>query len=327
MRWNPKHRADSCGRRARVRRRPVKDFFNRGETRVNACGRGCAVATRVCGDFGHPLAEHLIAHIVDRQTVVARLRRAEARARELESVASSGASAKARFLAQINHDLRTPLNAILGFSEIIRERRFGDDFERYAQYAGNIHTSGQRLLAMIEDMIALSVGTDDSRAMRRKSVDLGEIADTAVSDFGSVVAEKRISVRVDRPAAPIRVVADADRVRQMVGNLLSNALRHTPDNGAVTVGVRAREDDVELFVSDTGAGIPKDMIDRVTEPFFRIDDPARPVPGGVGLGLAIVKSLIEAHGGSVRIRSRMGVGTTVRLLLPCNPREKAAVHS
>lgn len=219
------------------------------------------------------------------------------------------------FLARVSHELRTPLNAILGFSEIIKDQMFGPNAgERYADYAKDIHASGQHLLTLIDDILDLSRLQAGKFALLMEDVDPVAAAEWALRIVAPQAEQKSIRLEINRPPSPTLVRADERALKQMLLNLLGNALKFTPENGRVLVSVaRGVNGRCIVRVTDNGIGMTAEELRQASIPFGQtsalITHPGR----GTGLGLPIVKSLIEAHGGSLRIDSRPGQGSQVTL--------------
>ena len=231
--------------------------------------------------------------------------------------AEQASRAKSEFLANMSHELRTPLNAILGFSQVIRDRHFGDDANRYSEYAANIHDSGEMLLALISDILEMSKLEAGKLKLAEETVDLGEVVESCRKMVAGRAQDGGIALTSMQPRAPIAVRGDQRALKQILLNLLSNAVKFTQPGGEVGVTI-ARQDngDVQLIVADTGIGIHPTAQRRVFQPFFQVDPTATRAKGGTGLGLAITKHLAELHGGTIGIDSEPGIGTTVTVTLP-----------
>ena len=250
-----------------------------------------------------------------RETELARL----VEQRDHERIRAEEASrAKSNFLACMSHELRTPLNAILGFSEIIHERVFGDDWTRYAEYAGDIHDSGSHLLALINDILDLSKIEAGKLDLAPAPLTIEPVVESVVRLVRQRAADHGHTVSVDYgDTAGLMLFADDRAVRQILFNLLSNAIKFTPDKGHITVTCSsAGADTVALAVSDNGIGIPADRIQMVLKPFERIGDAYTRNQEGTGLGLSLVDSLVSALRGTLHIDSTLGAGTTVTVTLP-----------
>jgi len=244
-------------------------------------------------------------------------KRAEAAQAEAKAAAETANRAKTEFLATMSHELRTPLNAVLGFSEMIRDELLGPvGHTQYKGYAGDIHRSGAHLLDIINDIL------DTAKIEAGKLT----LAESIVSVPGAVASTLRLAtgrpeggqvpVRVELPEALPGLWADLRLVKQILLNLLSNALKFTPA-GEVAVTARVAEDGwLEIAVRDTGIGIPQSEIAKVLQPFYQVDNSNSRKYQGTGLGLSLVRSLMELHGGELRIESEVGVGTTAICRFP-----------
>ncbi|MBL8781707.1 MAG: HAMP domain-containing histidine kinase [Alphaproteobacteria bacterium] len=255
---------------------------------------------------------------IEKRELIDRLQHALVDATNAKRKAEAASTAKSEFLANMSHELRTPLNAILGFSEIIRDRVFGDGaLDRYADYGGHIHFSGRHLLGLIGDILDLSKIEAGKRELDEAELDLAQLAHDAFSFVEPQAARKNLALTLE-VRTPAIVRADERALRQVVANLLSNAVKFTPDGGGVTLRI-ARDDQgaVVLTVTDTGIGIRAEDMKKVLESFGQArHDIANTDERGTGLGLPIVKGLIELHGGALTIESTPGTGTTVTVALP-----------
>jgi len=226
--------------------------------------------------------------------------------------------AKSQFLANMSHELRTPLNAIIGFSDLMRNSVFGPiGSPKYLGYARDIHRSGEHLLGLINGVLDMSKIEAGRYDLQIEDVHLGNIA----SDCARIVSVPAEQAMIALAAAfdselPL-VRADARALKQILLNLLSNAVKFTPKGGRVSVTAASVPDDmIAISVTDTGIGIAEDELGRVFEPFRQAESATARNYGGTGLGLAITKRLVELNGGSLVIESRVGVGTTVTILIP-----------
>lgn len=233
-----------------------------------------------------------------------------------QQMAITANRAKSDFLARMSHELRSPLNAILGFSEIIGDDLFGAaGRERYQRYAGDIHSAGKHLLALINDILDLSKVEAGRLELKYETVDVGELI-RACLPIVAPLADRRgveVTARLD-PA--LRIEADHLRLRQMVLNLLSNAVKFTLRDGKVSIRAALREDGVEIIVADNGIGMSPEQIEVALQPFGQVTTESPYAQVGTGLGLPIVISLVELHGGGFAIDSAPNRGTTVTLILP-----------
>ncbi|MEU6564546.1 sensor histidine kinase [Nocardia nova] len=223
-----------------------------------------------------------------------------------------------RFVADASHELRTPLTTIKGFAELYRQGALRDP----AMFMDRIERESNRMSLLVEDLLMLA-RLDAQRPVERRPVDLLALASDAVHNARAVDAAQR----PDEPRRPIdleirpgngtlEVRGDEARLRQVLGNLVNNALIHTPPEASVTVGLTPDEDNVLIEVADTGPGLPQEEADRVFERFYRTDTSRSRDSGGTGLGLSIVQALVAAHGGTVSVHSAVGQGTTFAVRLP-----------
>ncbi len=223
---------------------------------------------------------------------------------------------KSEFLANMSHELRTPLNAIIGFSEIMESGMFGPlGADKYHEYCQDIRDSGNYLLEVINDILDMSKIEAGRARLDLEELDLEEILSEAMRVLAARAQEKRLLL--DLEAAPtIKLRADRRALKQIVLNLLSNAVKFTPEGGRIVVRSRATAGSATIAIEDNGIGIPKDALRNLGKPFEQVESQLTKRHKGSGLGLAIAKSLVELHGGAIRIRSTPGVGTIVLLRLP-----------
>jgi two-component system cell cycle sensor histidine kinase PleC len=239
---------------------------------------------------------------------------------EEKTRAEEANQAKSKFLANMSHELRTPLNAIIGFSEIMESAMFGPlGAEKYTEYSRDIRESGQYLLDVINDILDMSKIEAGSVHFSPESVELDHILADSLRVVGGRASEKRLTLNA-QIAAGVTLNADRRALKQIALNLLSNAVKFTPDGGAVTVRGRARGGMVTIAIEDNGIGIARDALHKLGRPFEQVESQLTKRHQGSGLGLAIAKSLVEMHGGAMRIRSVLGTGTAVVVRLPLEPR-------
>jgi PAS domain S-box-containing protein len=223
--------------------------------------------------------------------------------------------AKDQFLAMISHELRTPLNAIVGWSDMLRRGTLPES--RRARAVEAIYDSAKRQGQLIEELLDVGRIMSGKLRLERTAVDLQDIVRGAVDVVQVSRQAKRIDVTVDIDASLGPLYADATRLQQVVWNLVSNAIKFTPEGGAVHVRVHHRDSEVELVVTDTGQGIPAPFLAAIFEAFQQADGSSTRRHGGLGLGLAIAKHLVEAHGGTISAESPGdGQGATFTVRLP-----------
>jgi signal transduction histidine kinase len=250
--------------------------------------------------------------------VEARTRDLRAANERLEIVAADAQQAeqvKTEFLARMSHELRTPLNAVIGFTDLLSMQLAGPINDVQQGYLKNVHIASTQLLEQINDVLDLERLVQHGPSFTPEPVAL----DTAIADvcrmLSSMAKSMGVSLHMEVKAAN-RLFTDERAVRTVLTNLLSNAIKYSHRGGTVTVSVLGLDRGVEIAVRDHGVGIPQDKLNDVFEPFFRGHERDLPSVGGTGLGLTLVKKLVDALGGNIVLRSTLGQGTTVQLMLP-----------
>ncbi len=260
---------------------------------------------------------------------------------------------KSNFLATVSHELRTPLTSVIGYSEMLLEGLAGALNEEQREYVHTIMEKGDQLLQLISGILDVSRTEAGTLRVTREPVDLGDVIGGAVSAMQPLLRRKQLALRAPQTGESPRVVGDRDKIRQILMNLLGNAIKFTPEGGeievAVELGPLLREDEkfggargpapvpptvvaigssnpsvgldpggvgVRLKVRDSGIGIAKEKQARIFEPFFQVDSSSTREYGGTGLGLTLVKSFVEAHGGRVWVDSELGQGSAFTVTLP-----------
>jgi two-component system, cell cycle sensor histidine kinase PleC len=266
----------------------------------------------------HSTALAMVEYRAEKDSLIAELEGASAISDEARLRAEAANKAKSRFLATMSHELRTPLNAIMGFSEVMEKELLGPiGSTTYREYAGNIYSSGNHLLHIINEILDLSRIEAGRYELHEETINLADVAEDC---------ERLIKIRADAKGLVIvenfavdlpQVWADPRAMRQICLNLLSNALKFTPKGGRITLTVAPAEDGGQLLsVRDTGPGIPKDEIPRVLQAFGQGSLAHESAEGGTGLGLPIVQNLIQLHGGTFDLKSELRKGTEVTVVLP-----------
>jgi two-component system, sensor histidine kinase and response regulator len=217
------------------------------------------------------------------------------------------------FLGLVSHELRTPLTSIIGYARLLRDQRTSN--LNTDQFAEVIQKNAHRLLRLVEDLLFLSQNQPGELAVELRSADLAGIAASVVEEMRPEARRKHIDLAFTAAAVP-RLAVDPARMAQLLGNLISNAVKFTPDGGRVEVSLGTDEDQAVLSVADTGVGIPAADQERIFERFFRTAIATRQVIPGTGLGLAIAKDIVDAHHGTIAVESAEGRGSTFRIRIP-----------
>lgn len=260
----------------------------------------------------------------------AQLQKAFDRLKELDQL-------KSAFLATVSHELRTPLTSILGYSEMILTGLAGDINEEQREFLTTIRDKGQLLLALIANMLDTSKLEQSRIELKRELVDPAAILKEISTTVGPIAQKRNLKINVGLQGKPPVFSADPVRVKQVVQNLVDNAMKFTPTGGEVTIGARvvSRAGEVkdglgivvmaapvrmvEFVIRDTGRGIPAKDQERIFDAFFQVDGSNTREHGGAGLGLSIVKRLVDAHEGEIRLESQEGKGTTFFVDFPEQP--------
>jgi two-component system, cell cycle sensor histidine kinase PleC len=259
----------------------------------------------------------VIREIVNVTRDVTERKKAEAEIEAARERAEAASRTKSRFLANMSHELRTPLNAIIGFSDILKQEMFGAvGNPRYREYASLINESGQLLLDLIGDILDMSKVEAGKYQLHLEEIGVSDLVESCVRLVHRRAEDSNVKLVTDIPAGSLLVRLDKRAVKQVLLNLLSNAVKFTPKDGSVTLKARLDADILTLSVMDTGVGIAVDDLPRLGQPFEQANIEADLTKTGTGLGLALVKSLVQLHGGAMRIESKLGAGTTVTVTLP-----------
>ena len=224
---------------------------------------------------------------------------------------------KSEFLANMSHELRTPLNAIIGFAELMYKGKVGPLSHNHREYMGDILTSSRHLLQLINDILDLAKVESGTMEFRPAEVDLAHLTSEVRDTLRGLAAKKNLRIEMEVDEEVRKVVVDAGRVKQILYNYLSNAIKFTPVGGRIVVRVVA--DGPSLFridVEDTGVGIPAELLGKLFVEFQQLDGSTAKRYQGTGLGLALTKRITEAHGGRVAVRSTPSQGSTFSAILP-----------
>ena len=231
--------------------------------------------------------------------------------------AASANEAKSFFLTQMSHELRTPLNAILGFSDAMRLGVLGPlGSERYRQYAEHIHRSGELLSTLVDGLLDLSRLESGQLLARSEQFRLETLLRECIANFTTPTSVPIAAIHCQETEADLEIVGDRTALARVFINLLSNAVRHTPAQGAIDITWTRGASGIRIRVRDNGEGIPKETLAHLGKPFVRQTNRQGTGHNGSGLGIYISRSIIELHGGHLEIESELGVGTTVTVELP-----------
>jgi len=222
---------------------------------------------------------------------------------------------KTDFLANVSYQLRTPLNAIMGFTEMLHHQYFGTLNERQLEYTANMIEAGQRLVSLVNDILDLSTIEAGYLKLYPADVKVRVLIEQVAHLTQEWARKQKIEMFVQCPEETV-IFADERRMKQVLLNLISNAINYSPAGGLLTIAATVQGDFIDISLRDTGMGIPAADLQHVFTPFERIRSRKAHRRGGAGLGLSLVKSIVELHGGDVKIESREGVGTTVTCRLP-----------
>jgi PAS domain S-box-containing protein len=253
--------------------------------------------------------------------------RAQREMREAKEAADTANQAKSAFLANMSHELRTPLNAVIGFSELLEQQIFGGLNDKQRSYVGNVLVSGRHLLQLVNDILDISKVEAGRMDLVYERTPIGSICDIVRGVIGAVAAKRGINLEVTLPPSLPDVYIDPGRIKQVLYNLISNAIKFTPKGGMVKLTARAEARSLVVSVSDTGIGIAPADLPRLFREFEQLAQPNGRRPEGTGLGLALSRRLVELHGGRVEVESELGRGSTFSVHLPIrSPDEITGIH-
>ncbi len=269
------------------------------------------VINPIVGDDGEP--DYFVAIHQD----VTRQKRFERELHAAKTSAEIANRSKSEFLANMSHELRTPLNAIIGFSDILRHEMFGGiENDRYREYIRDIHVSGIHLLDLINDILDLSKAEAGKIELLEERVDLGEAIESSIKMVRQRADDNNVTLSAHLPADLPKLLADERRLKQILLNLLTNAVKFTPSGGEVRLKVEIGSDDLVLLIEDEGIGIAPQDLELVMQPFCQIDSALAREQEGTGLGLPLTKRLVELHGAEFALESTLGSGSRAVIRFP-----------
>lgn len=266
-----------------------------GETEISTAPPKTFAVTAAPALTGAPSAVVLVLHDVSDLRKLERMRR--------------------DFVANVSHEFKTPLTAIQGFAETLLEGAL-EDLQNSRRFLGIIRDHAVRLGRMTNDLLKLSLIEAGKMDLQIRPVALADVIESCLETVRKRANEKQLTLLAECPSELPEVQGDAAQLREVLQNLLDNALQYTPPGGTITIRATAKNGQVLIQVSDTGTGIPPAEQGKIFERFYRVDDARSREVGGTGLGLSIAKHLVEAHGGRIEVESEMGRGSTFSVLLP-----------
>ncbi|TQD25100.1 PAS domain S-box protein [Methanolobus vulcani] len=226
---------------------------------------------------------------------------------------------KSEFLANMSHELRTPLTSVIGFSDILREGVAGELTEKQFGYVDNINKGGKHLLEIINDILNLSKTEAGKMELECRDFHVSKVIDETLESMYPIADKKNIELKLINNVNDLNIHADKVKFQQILYNLVSNAIKFTPENGEVLVIVERTDNGIQVFVTDSGIGIAAEMQEEIFSPFTQVDASHTRRYGGTGLGLALVKKFVEMHNGNVWFVSEVGKGSTFTFTIPTAP--------
>jgi signal transduction histidine kinase len=234
---------------------------------------------------------------------------------------------KAEFVSVASHELKTPINVIIGYLQLLDEGVYGSLSPKQKEVHKTLVVQTNTLLRLVKQLLDVSRFEAGGGRLETRAIKLDDLLAELERAFHVLAVQREIAFHVQRePGLPDEVFWDLDRVNEVLGNLLSNAFKFTPKGGTVELSVASVEAGVQIRVRDTGAGIPPEQLPRIFEKFYQADNQGSAHAAGTGLGLAIAKQIVEAHGGSIRCESKVGVGTTFIIRLPLRVQRRSSLQ-
>ena len=264
--------------------------------------------------------DELKKHIAALQAKEKALEETNRKLSEANDQAEAAARAKSEFMANMSHELRTPLNAVIGFAEIIHQQMFGEiNIPQYVDYAGDILKSGRHLLNIINDILDLTKSEIGGLKLNLETIDLNELISETTRQHEPEIRKKHQKLTIETAEDPGTISGDRRKLRQIIGNILSNAVKFTPEEGNIALTLTGDDSAVRITVRDDGIGMSGEEISLALDAFRQIDSKLSRQYDGAGLGLPIAKIMTELHNGTLGIESAPGKGTCVSIDLPRQP--------
>lgn len=249
-------------------------------------------------------------------------KQAEEKLLQAKMAAETANRAKTTFIVNMSHELRTPLNAVIGFSDLLLSETFGPLNEKQKRYTENISNSGAHLLDVINNVLDISRLELGNIELYYETVNISGVIEEVQRVLYPISAEKNISIEYNIEQGLKTTIADRVKLKQILYNILNNAIKFSSEGGKVNITAELKEDMIEISVKDDGIGINEDDYERVFQPFVQIDESISKKYEGVGLGLALVKKFVELHGGKVWVKASPGKGSTFTFRIPKRPENK-----
>jgi len=308
-------------RKAAIENGNAEEVFSR-QRKSGECFPAAVSMTVRCDTSGKPIGYLIISQdVTARQQLEEDIRGKTAELEKQYGRVQEANRLKSEFLANMSHELRTPLNAIIGFSELIYDGKAGAISAQQKEYTGDVLASARHLLQLINDVLDLAKVESGKMEFHAELLDLPRIVNEVCDVVRTLLAAKRLVLRIDVDSAPGDVILDPRKFKQVVYNYLSNAIKFTEDGGTITIRVAAEGDDYfRLNVTDTGIGVKASDVERLFVEFQQLDTSSSKTHQGTGLGLALVQRIVGAQGGHVGVDSNVGQGSCFWAVLPRNTR-------
>jgi signal transduction histidine kinase len=223
---------------------------------------------------------------------------------------------KTEFLANVSHELRTPLTVIMGYSELLTERLAKEENATNLKFVQTIHRKSEDLLSLINDLIDFSRIESGKLELRLSRFNVEEVINETVEELATSAEKKQHSMNVEHRNTPLLLLADRGKIKQIISNLLQNAIKYTPTGGCITVRTYNAGEFCNIEVEDNGVGISEEQMKHIYQPFKQADSSYNKKYEGFGLGLAITKNLVQSHHGNIRVQSTPGKGSLFIVSLP-----------
>lgn len=223
---------------------------------------------------------------------------------------------KSEFLANMSHELRTPLTAIIGFSDLLNTQHYGELNKKQLDFVTHIYNSGKHLLDVINDVLDLSKIEAGKMELEYEYFSLIGLIEEVKKALYPLATKKGIEISIHDKSKELEIFADKTKIKQIMYNLLNNAIKFTPDNGSISIITKKNDNTIEVSVSDTGIGIPENMHEEIFDPFVQVDASNKRKYGGTGLGLALTRRFVEMHKGKIWVESEEGKGSTFIFTIP-----------